>query len=290
MSCPDCFKGSVHDYASPVGSETTIFGVRTYVAGVPGQRPSSSTIIFITDVFGLNLVNNKLLADHFAVATGIRVLIPDLVPGGGVPVACLSLMEDLTRPTKWWDIRGHISKLVSLIQFIPHFFPVIRGTDAAFVKYLTYARAVRAELPDGGKLGVAGYCWGGKQTSRLSKEPSLEGGKEPLVDAHYTAHPSSLKMPDDILNSTRQFKVPFSMAVGDRDFAVSKEQVAELEARLRVEFGSGDGEGGYHYEVRLYEGCEHGFACRANRAKVFEDKSANMAASQAIDFFKKWLL
>ncbi|KAK7418764.1 hypothetical protein QQX98_003782 [Neonectria punicea] len=290
MSCPDCFKGSVHDYTSPVGCEETLFGVTTYVAGVPSQRTSPSTIVFITDLFGLNRVNNKLLADYFANVTGIRVLIPDLVPGGGVPVSALGLMENLTRPTKWWDIRGHISRAISFIKFIPYFLPVLTGTDGAYHKYLAYARAVKAELPAQGKLGVAGYCWGGLQTSRLSKEPSLLDGKEPLIDAHYTAHPSSLKLPNDILDSVRQFKVPFSMAIGDRDFAVSKEQVVELEARLREEFGNGDGEGGYHYEIKLYEGCEHGFACRANRTKAFEDQSANMAALQAVNLFKKWLL
>lgn len=87
MSCPDCFKGSVHTYAEPKGTlHEKLNGYKTYVSLPPSDTNPKSTIIFITDAFGLYLPNNKLLADHYAHATGCRVLVPDIIPGGACPL------------------------------------------------------------------------------------------------------------------------------------------------------------------------------------------------------------
>lgn len=58
MSCPDCFKGSVHTHAEPKGHMETLYGYSTYVSPAPEGSTSKSTIFFICDAFGLNLVNN----------------------------------------------------------------------------------------------------------------------------------------------------------------------------------------------------------------------------------------
>jgi hypothetical protein len=104
MACPDCFKGTIHQ-GEPSGSEETIHGVLTYVTS-PASTTSKSTIIFITDAFGFNLVNNKLLADYYATKTGIRILLLDIIPGGGVPLTTLALTEAVSTPVRWYDIGG----------------------------------------------------------------------------------------------------------------------------------------------------------------------------------------
>lgn len=287
MSCTACFQGFVHTHASPRGTMGNLYGIQTYIAGALEQAKSPSTIILVTDVFGLNLVNNKLLADYFAAASGCRVLVPDIVPGGGVPLSVLGSMENFKAPLQWWDVPGYVSRLLSLVRLAPHFFPIVMGTAKASDSLLNYTKAVRADLPAGAKLGVAGYCWGAMQTTKLS----MAGGeKQPLVDAHYMAHPSSIKIPDDIITSLQTFQVPLSIAVAERDFTLSGSRAMELEARLRSTIGPGAGEGGYNWEIVIYEGCEHGFACRANRNKVMEDEAANKAALQAVDWFLKWLV
>lgn len=283
MSCPDCFKGAVHD-GVPAGKEEAIHGVRTYVASVstPSISTSKPTIIFITDAFGFNLPNSKLLADYYALRTGFRVLVPDIIPGGGVPLSSLSLMEIITSPVKWWDIWGQIRRAVTIIRMMIVVIPFARRTKNVFPSLLMYARSVKSE---GGKLGVAGFCWGGLQTTKLSQEPSVEGGKEALVNAHFTAHPAGLKGPDDFVEGVGKFDVPLSMAVGDRDFVLSKEKVAEVEAGLRQEFG----EGVEKFEVRIYKGCGHGFAVRADPGKTIENEAAGRAAEQAVQWFKSFL-
>ena len=81
MACRDCFRGGIA-VGEPKGTITTIHGIETYVAGTPESTTSASTIIYFTDAFGLPLVNNKLLADSYALATGFRVLVPNIIPGG----------------------------------------------------------------------------------------------------------------------------------------------------------------------------------------------------------------
>ncbi|CAL3969413.1 unnamed protein product [Diplocarpon coronariae] len=283
MSCADCFKGAIHD-GKPAGTEKLIHGVSTYIA-TPTESTSSSTIIFITDAFGLKLVNSKILADTYASKTGFRVLVPDIIPGGGVPLSSLALMEIATSPVAWYDILGQIRRVVTVLRMMSIFIPFAIRTKKVFPSILDYARAVKADLPAGGKLGVAGFCWGGMQTTKLTEEPAVDGGKEALINAHFTAHPSGLK-PPQFIESFRKFQVPLSMAIGDKDFVLSKEQVETIEAGFRQEYGDGAEPG---YEIKVYEGCGHGFAVRADPMKVVENDGAGGAAEQAVTWFRKFL-
>lgn len=44
----------------------------------------NTVVIFISDIFGVDLVNTKLLADEWAGA-GWKVLLPDFLEGDAVP-------------------------------------------------------------------------------------------------------------------------------------------------------------------------------------------------------------
>ncbi|KAH0832164.1 dienelactone hydrolase endo-1-3,1,4-beta-D-glucanase [Lanmaoa asiatica] len=68
MSCPDCVRGSIID-GTPFGTVEKVNGMDTYfVSGQesPDPEPTPSTFgaIFLTDAFGLELVNSKLIADN----------------------------------------------------------------------------------------------------------------------------------------------------------------------------------------------------------------------------------
>ncbi|KAH8652030.1 hypothetical protein BX600DRAFT_483309 [Xylariales sp. PMI_506] len=286
MSCPECFSGSV--WASePVGIEMDLCGVNTYVAGNPSQPPlhqSTSTIIFITDAFGFNLVNSKLVADTYAQSTGFRVLVPDIIPGGGVPANSLRLMNAIREPVAWWNIWGHLKRILTIARMMSIFIPFARRTRNVFPDILTYTRAVKGEVADGGKLGVAGFCWGALQTTKLSAEPAVDGGSEPLVNCHFMAHPAGLK-PVDFVRYSKQFHVPLSLAMGDEDIIMSKEVIAEVEASLRPEYITDLSQ----LEVKLYKKCGHGFAVRADRWKTVEDEAVKVVTDQAVKWFIKFL-
>ncbi|KAM0751405.1 hypothetical protein T439DRAFT_325541 [Meredithblackwellia eburnea MCA 4105] len=64
-----CITGVIHE-GSPKGSVNEINGTKTYVSLPTGEYDKSKALLFLTDAFGIELINNKLLADSFA-ANGI---------------------------------------------------------------------------------------------------------------------------------------------------------------------------------------------------------------------------
>lgn len=91
LSC--CSKGGILP-GEPTGHVEQVAGVETYVARGPEGADASKAIVLFTDAFvhlaaalltvdgfysfGLGLVNNKIISDTIAKATGITVYVPNL--------------------------------------------------------------------------------------------------------------------------------------------------------------------------------------------------------------------
>lgn len=290
MSCPDCFKGAVHDHgAEPQGTLQTMHGYPCYVASAPSSSSSSSTIIYLCDFFGLNLINNKLLCDRYAAETGFRVIAPDIIPGGPGPVSMLADVEVVfSKKVAWWDLRGQLRRIATIFRILrvaPRLW-TSASPPKGFPPSLKFARAVRSELPTGAKLGVAGFCWGGYSSTNLCKETAVEGGEERLIDAQFCAHPSMLSTPDMVVDAVKTLRTPFSMAIGDRDFVYKANKVLETEAALREQVGPPEEN---DYEIRMYKGCRHGFAVRAFLGDMGEMAAQSEAIKQAVNWFKRYL-
>jgi dienelactone hydrolase len=88
-----------------------------------------------------------------------------------------------------------------------------------------------------------------------------------------------------VVEAITRFEVPCSFAIGDQDF-LKIGVVEELQASLKVKVGVPEERG---YEVRVYEGCGHGFAVRASEEKGIEDEAAEEAAVQVVEWFKRYL-
>lgn len=292
MSCPECFSGHVH-HGTPKGTIKELHGIKTYVTLPPNSSGEPvHTIIFYCDAFGLNLVNNKLLADRYAADTGCRVLAPDVFPGGAASVETMMALNNLTRPVpstfSYINPFMYASKAYSLVRSLGGMAPFLYYNNPvkAFSGCLRYAREVRAAMPTNGKLGVAGFCWGGYQVTKLACEPAIGGGDKALLDAVFTAHPSALKVPDDILAAVDTFKVPYSCAVAEVDFQFDGKASHNVETVLKEKLGSGVGT----YEFKVWEGCHHGFAVRASPDEGSTgDNGYEGAAKQAVDWFNKHL-
>ncbi|OAG05103.1 alpha/beta-hydrolase [Paraphaeosphaeria sporulosa] len=292
MACPDCFRGGVVT-GDPKGTIETLYGVTTYVAKPQGTSSSPSTIVYFTDAFGLDLVNNKVLADAYASATGIRVLVPDIIPGGPMPAWVLDTMENAMGSVGLFDISGQINRILMfaslLRQFVPFMYRARPTIPATFNICLDYARKVKADLPAGGKLGLAGFCWGGYLSVNLCAQADKEGGGQRLVDASFAAHPSFLSAPGQIVDAVLKFKSPLAIAHAEKDFNLKTPAVEEAEAALRQKAGNGDGENGYSYQLTTYKGVDHGFAVRAKSGDQTAAAAADGAKEQAIEWFKKFL-
>ena len=82
-----CTRGSVHS-GTHVGETVIIAGVDTYIAR--NTNSNGRAIFFLHDGFGWAFINNRLLADTFAVQANVDVYLPDLLEGDGVPESAIS--------------------------------------------------------------------------------------------------------------------------------------------------------------------------------------------------------
>lgn len=277
----DFISASLHA-AQPLGHFETLFDVETYVTR--GTATSNSTIVFLTDGFGLNLVHNKPLADQYASRTGLRVLVPNFLPDGGLSLSTIRLSEKLAASVRWYNFFGHARRASSGLKItiiLAAFSFKVRRT---FPSVLNYVRAVRASLPLGSKLGIAGFCLGGHWSSRLCAEHATERGGSHLVGAHFTAYPSNVD-PGEFASLANRFKVPQSLALGDRDDDLPINEAHLLETNLRRVYQDNLD----RLEVRIYEGCGRGFALRVD-PQADENELADVALEQAVAWFRRWLV
>lgn len=128
-------------------------------------------------------------------------------------------------------------------------------------------------------VGVAGFCWGGKHVVNLAHGVKTPDGKELLIDAGFTAHPSMLKIPDEI----QKIEQPVSFALPENDPAIKLPQIKQIEEIVAKQPES------YQGEVKIYYGAGHGFAIRADRTTKDVDEKANEAEEQALDWFNRHL-
>jgi dienelactone hydrolase len=281
MACSQCFTGAVHTDAEPQGRLEEIYGYKTYITGDVDQR-SESAILYLPDFFSLQLVNNKLLADRYAKETGCKVLIPDIVPGAGAHPGYLAHMDIVMDPN-----AGILSKIWAILNVLPLFPKVMMGKPAPVMpEIIRIARAMKKDLPKGGKLGVCGFCWGGYGAVNLMSVPTEEGGSTPLIDASFTGHPSFMTMPDMFVDNVKAFKVPLSAAIAETDNQVNEKLALEAEAELREKVGSAEEN---RYEIKIYKGAVHGFCVRNRPSVQVEAEASETAAKQAVEWFKKYL-
>ena len=80
MACVDCATGSLHA-GTPSGKVTTIHDLPTYVAEPPAGTEAKAVVVIISDAFGWELPNNRILADNFAKKGGFEVFLPDFFDG-----------------------------------------------------------------------------------------------------------------------------------------------------------------------------------------------------------------
>ncbi|KAK1221904.1 hypothetical protein PQX77_015284 [Marasmius sp. AFHP31] len=179
---------------TPQGEITKIAGVDTYVS-LPqgGQKCETEAIVLLTDVFGLPLVNSKLLADEFA-SKGYAVFAPDYLNGDPAPVddPDFNLTEWLTR----------------------------HGPEQT----LPPTRAVLGALREKGvkKIGVTGYCFGGLYTTLLSQTNEVE--------VAVMSHPSLLTLPDDIETIVANSTVPIEIHSANLDTVLTPELAEEVDS------------------------------------------------------------
>jgi len=156
--CPVADTSIVAHTGRAVGTVKDIQGVNTYITG---PKSSKTAVLYLTDVFGIQLINNKLLADSFGRA-GFLTVAPDLFQGQPAPE----------------DING--TPDFDLEQFLYDHSPEV--TDPIIAATIQYMRkTLKVD-----KIAITGYCFGGRYSFRFLADG--KGG-----DVGFAAHPSLLE-------------------------------------------------------------------------------------------------
>jgi len=183
----------LHD-GTPTGETRQVNGVDTYIAW-PATKKADNAILYLSDVFGIKLAQNKLLADSFAKA-GYLVVEPDYFRGDPAPADLVTPGFNMIS----WRAKHPTSDIDSIIE--------------STIKYMRGTLGVK-------KIGSVGYCFGGKYVVRF-----LAKGKG--VDAGFIAHPSLLEPPE-----WQALAAPLSIGAAETDTAFPAPKRHEAEVTLQ---------------------------------------------------------
>ncbi|KAI0154736.1 dienelactone hydrolase [Xylariaceae sp. FL1272] len=189
-ACPVADVSIIAHDGESVGTEIVHNNVTLYVTG----SPSDKAVLYLTDIYGIQLAQNRLLADSFGRA-GYFVVAPDLF--NGTP-STLDLNE--MTPTQ---------SATFLASATPE------DTDALIATGVDYLRTVKNIT----KIGTTGYCFGGRYAFRWTSGKGINVG--------FAAHPSGL-LDEEISAITGGVGV----AAADGDTLMSPTRRSEIEALL----------------------------------------------------------
>lgn len=246
-----------------------------------GNRTNPRGIIVIySDIFGLNLPNNKIIADGYTQSGEYLVYLPDFFKGDPLDIkgADVLLPVDATKQSTFAKYTGILAGIPSFLMWQRRHKPA--DCDRECVEFL---QQLRHATPATQKIGMVGFCWGGKYAVRAGLEANIldiKGIKKPLIDAVVALHPSHLVIPDDV----EKLVVPASFGWGVEDIAVSFKQKAQVEAcHAKV------GEGVPEMEHKAYTPGRHGFAVRGNPDDPAERKCLVDSEKQVLAWMDRWL-
>ncbi|KAG6833094.1 hypothetical protein H0H87_011505 [Tephrocybe sp. NHM501043] len=267
MSCPDCTAGEFLP-GEPLGTTSILgayFSPGSSSASGPGEAPTKSAIVLLTDVFGLPLKNCKIIADHLAKETGYDVWIPDYF--GGRPILPLSSLKSVGQTggkTSFFDwIRFYI--------FMIHHLPALyhSRTSVSDQRVVDLVTALKQEKKYE-KIGSVGYCFGGAALARL-------GGKD-VFQSIIICHPGPFT-----LDQAKAIKVPVAWVCAEEDQFFDGDKRSQVEAIFAERKGT---ENFVDYEFKDYKGTVHGFAIRPN----LTNPEVKVAYEGSLDQIKSWFL
>jgi dienelactone hydrolase len=264
-----------------LGKEELVHGLNTYTIG--NRTNPKAIIVMYSDIFGLPLPNNKLIADAFAKSGEYLVYQPDFFQGDPVPlkIADLLIPVDTTKQSTFKKYTGMLASAPSFVMWSTR-----HKSGPTHKVCMDFLGALRRATPREQKIGMVGFCWGGRYTIQAGLEANMievDGAKVPLVDAVVALHPSNLVLPEDAENPV----VPMSFGWGQEDSAVSIETKGKVEAVHAA--AKKAGRKVPEMEHKVYKPGRHGFAVRGNPDDPLERACLEDSVTQVLTWFRRWL-
>ncbi|KAI0070435.1 alpha/beta-hydrolase [Panus rudis PR-1116 ss-1] len=247
--CKDCTSGVIHE-GNPEGKIELVGGVRCYVATPTVDYPKDKVLIYLIDIFGIDFINAQLLADAFA-RHGFKTIMPDIIDNDPTPLDALD-------PDTTFDLSAWLPK-----------------HDAS--SYLPILHKVFAGFKEDGvtKFAASGYCYGAR--------PAFDLAFEDKLDVTIISHPSLLRYPDDIETYKAKSKAPLLINAAEIDDAFP------APARRQTVDILGDGKFAPGFELKLWEGCRHGFVVRGDYSDPKVKAGREGAFKASVEFLNKHL-
>ncbi|EJC97916.1 dienelactone hydrolase endo-1,3,1,4-beta-D-glucanase [Fomitiporia mediterranea MF3/22] len=240
-----------------------------FIAG-SDSTANTKAIVLLTDVFGLPLVNSKIIADQLAENVGCDVWVPDQFNGnppfglndldGAIPQRPGEKIPFLAKLSLIWTI---IKGLPSLISSRPS---VVDGRIHTFIKKIKDEKKYT-------RIGAVGYCFGGSTLVRLASKD--------LINSAVVVHPGRITTTE-----IAAMKIPTSWQCAEEDMAFGPKLRNEAEAifaarKDKPEF--------IDYEFHDYKGTVHGFGARPNFAIPEAKEGFEKQFEATVQWFKKTL-
>ncbi|ETS64892.1 hypothetical protein PaG_00865 [Moesziomyces aphidis] len=263
--CVHCTSGS-RIPGEPKGKIESLHGFNTYVAtpASPSADSASKAIIYFYDAFGLNLVNNKIIPDLLADATGLTVYVPDMFNGGGISEAALSSAPMTAQSARSSGIVQKLKTVAAFATTTPFFVRHFPATKIGpMKKWIDELKASKGYT----RLGGTGFCYGGKLVIALNGTGH--------IDVSVANHPSMITKGDiagiknPILFNVAEYDPIFSEAYAkqvEQDWA--KRQDAPL------------------HKFEYYPNTVHGFAARPDLAEKQVKDAFEKAFERSVEFWK----
>jgi carboxymethylenebutenolidase len=224
-------------------------GVMPAYRAMPAAGGPFPTILVVHEIFGVHehikdICRRLGKAGYFAVAPALYAREGD--------VTSLSDMK----------------QVMDVVRKVP-------DSQVAFDLDATVAWAASTRKADTAKLGIVGFCWGGRQVwLYAAHNPNLKAGVAWYGPVHWTKNKLT---PNDPIDVVKQINAPVLGLYGGADEHIPITQVEELRAALKA--------AGKPSEIVIYPDTPHGF--NADYRPSYRPRQAKEAWQRMLTWFKE---